>query len=831
MNPLPGRTIAYLAIDVVLLACCLLRIPDLESRARSPFDVLSKDGAAVVADILSADRCPDLSRGDQIITFAGVTLLSDRDIEFLVDSRRIGERVPVLYRRGPDVRTTTIELIPYFSTIYIVVAMAIGLATMAIALYVLVRRPRDATAGVLHGALFGLGACVILAWEGYTASSFLGYVNSVAFYATYNVLAVAFLLFTTQFPRPKFGRLLTKRFLVAVPALCVTVPLMVNHIQAVRTLSLVSYERYLDWFDTFHTLLIVYVVAGIVSFVHSYLLAGSPEERKKLKWVLFGLCVGPFPFLLFTVLPMTVAPQYLIPESYTLPFLLAIPASFAISFMEYHLLDIDLVINRATVYAIVIGVLLLLYVGVVGTVAGFVGGYTHEAAVLAAVVVALLFQPLRERAQRFVDKQFFRVKYNFREAQRYIVEEINRALNVQHLAELVVPQVDSLFAAERIGFCVVRQPESRLQVLAQRGLSSIDRLGIRFDRRAMTSHHQLPLGLVERLESGVPVEPADQEMFHRWKIVLGFPMLSEQSRVVGYLILGEKKSGSRYTIEDVDLLRALAIQSGLAIERLELQERLVLEHAEKERLETLNRMKSDFVSYVSHELRTPLTTIKMFGELLGARLGARDRKGREYLSIIDGESDRLNRMVTTILNSSRIEQGLMQYTMEDMDLRSVAAHVMDVMGYQLSRQGFRVSFRSTARPLLMLGDRDAVADAIINLIGNSIKYSAARKRLAVTVKDEDPWVSCAVRDEGIGISADALPHLFDRFYRDPQNQHGPTGLGLGLALVKHIIDAHHGTVSVESRQGKGSTFVLKFPRRDRSPDSAVGNDDSSLSHD
>jgi signal transduction histidine kinase len=242
---------------------------------------------------------------------------------------------------------------------------------------------------------------------------------------------------------------------------------------------------------------------------------------------------------------------------------------------------------------------------------------------------------------------------------------------------------------------------------------------------------------------------------------------------------------------------------------------LLQKQAEAERFKELNDLKSDFVSYVSHELKTPLTSIKMFAELLRVRARGRDRKALEYLQIIEGESDRLDRMVTTILDSARIDRGVKEYHFRDVDLAEIVHSVMNAMHYQLSKNGFsvRLTGLSGGRCYPVYVDRDAVMEAIINLIANSIKYSAARKFLKVGLSRKNGHVQCTVEDHGRGISPEVLPHIFEKFYREPSQSRTVQGVGLGLPLVKHIMDAHSGEVRVKSTPGRGSVFSLVFSLR------------------
>ena len=210
----------------------------------------------------------------------------------------------------------------------------------------------------------------------------------------------------------------------------------------------------------------------------------------------------------------------------------------------------------------------------------------------------------------------------------------------------------------------------------------------------------------------------------------------------------------------------------------------------------------------------------MFAELLKSKHRKSYKTAQKYVNVIVGETDRVDRMVTTILDSAKIDGNLKIYEFRESDLVEMTKTALSIMDYQLKAQGFRVESPFTSRSrrknvlsetsFLVLADRDAVILAITNLIGNAIKYSASQKYLKVSLLRTSEYAVCRIRDKGVGISPDALPHLFKKFYRDPAHSQRTSGVGLGLPLVRHIMDAHRGTVEVESVPGKGSTFSLSF---------------------
>jgi len=235
----------------------------------------------------------------------------------------------------------------------------------------------------------------------------------------------------------------------------------------------------------------------------------------------------------------------------------------------------------------------------------------------------------------------------------------------------------------------------------------------------------------------------------------------------------------------------------------------------------LSELKSTFVSRVSHELRTPLTSIKMLAEHLEMQLRQtspsteKDFRARteQYLSVICRESDRLGRLIENILDFSKIERGVKQYTFEYEIPAIVLQKAIDSFRPHAEAQGFFIKTKiDDALPELLL-DADAMTQAILNLLSNAVKYSEKEKILEVRAFRDRDHVCMEVEDRGIGISAAHTSNIFDEFYRVDQklNSRRQDGAGLGLTLVKHIIQAHGGTIKVRSEAGKGSTFIMTLP--------------------
>ena len=223
-----------------------------------------------------------------------------------------------------------------------------------------------------------------------------------------------------------------------------------------------------------------------------------------------------------------------------------------------------------------------------------------------------------------------------------------------------------------------------------------------------------------------------------------------------------------------------------------------------------NRLRADLVSGVSHELKTPLTLIRVYAETLDSDASPADGDRHAFCEVITRETDRLSGLIDRVLSFSRTDRGERMYHLAPTRITDVVKSTLEGYVRYLQARGFVV--RATldeGLPEVRL-DRDALAEAIVNLLDNAAKYSGDSRQIDVRLAGREDSVVLEVADRGIGIPRAEQARVFDRFYRS-ERQLDRGGYGLGLFLVKHIVDAHGGTVEVESEPGLGSTFRLVFP--------------------
>lgn len=226
----------------------------------------------------------------------------------------------------------------------------------------------------------------------------------------------------------------------------------------------------------------------------------------------------------------------------------------------------------------------------------------------------------------------------------------------------------------------------------------------------------------------------------------------------------------------------------------------------------LAEIRSQFAASVSHELKTPLTSIRMFAETV--RLGrVKDEAARdEYLDTIINESERLSRLLNNVLDVSKIEQGKKLYRPRPQALGPILRAAVRTMDYPLRQQDFSLALAIDDDLPDVRVDADALEQAVLNLIGNAIKYSGSSREIGLELGREGSWAVVRVTDRGVGIPPGERQRIFEKFYRvpSPENRQVP-GTGLGLALVAHFAREHGGRIEVDSEPGRGSTFALYLP--------------------
>jgi two-component system phosphate regulon sensor histidine kinase PhoR len=297
-----------------------------------------------------------------------------------------------------------------------------------------------------------------------------------------------------------------------------------------------------------------------------------------------------------------------------------------------------------------------------------------------------------------------------------------------------------------------------------------------------------------------------------WLEVVRQHDLNELIRAV---ILHTEPRAATITLDDPGGVRTFAVQGSVARrpDGGEDDVRAVFVFHDVTALKKLERVRSDFIANVSHELRTPLTAIIGYLEALldGAQNDARQRE--EFLHTIKTHADRLGALVHDLLQLSQIESGDYRWRRESVDMVALVRRSAELIAPLAQRRRIAVKWASDAPAARVVADEEKLTQVVVNLLENAVKYTEPGGSVDATVSASDAQVVIRVCDTGIGIAPIDRDRVFERFYRvDRARSRESGGTGLGLSIVKHVVEAHGGTVSVDSQLGQGSTFTVTLPR-------------------
>jgi signal transduction histidine kinase len=254
----------------------------------------------------------------------------------------------------------------------------------------------------------------------------------------------------------------------------------------------------------------------------------------------------------------------------------------------------------------------------------------------------------------------------------------------------------------------------------------------------------------------------------------------------------------------------VAAQAAIAVDTRQALER---ERGRAEALVELERARREFMQIASHELRTPLTVIRGYASLLEeGSLGAMPPAAQRAIRTLLDKAGEMRGQVERMLLLARLEDGATAQQMTQLDLRTVVTDAVDRVRPQVELKEGTLHVELAAAPLTVVGDPERLATAVDNLLQNAVKFSAGPPEIEVTGDRQDGHVRLVVKDHGIGIPAAARPHLFEKFFRvnDPE-LNNVVGTGIGLYLVRQVVEGHGGRVEVASQPGQGSAFEIDLP--------------------
>ena len=722
----------------------------------------------------------------------------DFDFKFITARHRIGDPIEfVVAKDGRELAVTEPLVLFYTQRRTPVIFFLTGMFGFLVGLGVFILRAEDRRARLLFWLCMAFSSAVMISGEWYGVQGrALHLMPGVLFFFAYALTPVILLRFVLTFT--------ARERLPGGPLLWIVSLLFGGFFSAVLVTALLSPSiqifRQKTLFIFFRLFFGAVCIAAIVILFLAFRAAPSRERRDQIRWVLCGMIVGLGPFMLFYSLPLVAGLRPPLSEDTASAFFVIMPLALAFAILKYKLLDINVIINRSVVYSLMtmvtVGVYLASIEGLKGLFSAGSGAGRKWIPVGAAFIAALAFAPARSRIQLVVDRAFFRKSYDYRRAVLGFTTAAEKVHTAPDLLTLFSATLDEALPVEKVG-AFVPAPGVGVPGIALRS-------GLDYD--AVASLLTAPAG------PDGPLPPAELK---RLGFESALPLPLGDDGPSGWIFVGPKRSGLKLTDEDWELLRTLAAEMAASLCRIRLQEEVIYERASREKLEELGRLKTEFISSVSHELRTPMTSLQAISELLNSGKADETSLRKHLIGLMAGECSRLGRYLHNVLDFGHIEQDAMRYDIRPTDLGPVVAGVVEVVRSAAAEEDLDLEAKVPAGSVTVEADPDAVRQALLNLVDNAIKYSAGRKHITVRLAPTSAGgAEISVSDRGIGISPEDRERIFEAFYRAPEAvRQDPRGVGLGLKIVKHIMDAHGGEIAVSGAPGRGTTFTLKFPGR------------------
>ncbi len=543
-------------------------------------------------------------------------------------------------------------------------------------------------------------------------------------------------------------------------------------------------------------------------------------QKTQLKYVATGVMIFFVP--LFTT--QLILPSFGIFRFNNLGPLFTLPMVALISYaiLRYRFLDIRVVIQRGLIYTLLLALVVGFYLAGISILGYFLQRTTNFTILLSALLTTILGifgVPWIERYfRRITDRIFFKDKYDYSLAVQELSEILNKNVEVEHILNKVSQALRHIFRTENVDFILTPQQKwsDKRQFPTTHAPYPKQILSILKKQKEPVLHSEIPHLLNHaEIEQDYRVALSElQEVGNSHGIALTIPIILE-NEMLGFITLGQKLSGERYTHEDLHLLKTFSYQAAVALEKAalyeevkgysqELEERV--EHRTAQ-LQQLQEEQKQMMIDISHGLQTPLTVVR-------GRLGFLKKKGSNqiHLSILERSIDEISKFIYDLLNLAQLEMSRDDFKKQLVNFSELLHELVEY--FEILAQENDITLKAAIGPNIRIyGNKEKIEELITNLVSNAFKYTSPDRKNSIDLSLQriKRQVLLTIQDNGIGISREDLPNIFTRFYRVKRgNGQNIKGTGLGLAICKKIVEKHNGMIEVESEWGKGTKFTIKF---------------------
>jgi signal transduction histidine kinase len=505
--------------------------------------------------------------------------------------------------------------------------------------------------------------------------------------------------------------------------------------------------------------------------------------------------------------------------------------SFAYAIVMHGLFDIKLAIIRTVAYLFSLGTLSLAYftLAYIASLTIFnnnlsTGFSISPANIVLALVLAFIFQPIKQFFDRITDRIFFRDRYNSDDFLVRLSEVLTSTTDLRALLQRSAEEIGGTLKAEQAFFQMTYDQGRKITAGTDEhgsfGPDDFEIIKHHLDKKAGT------VIVAELLDERDPMKKILD--MHKIAILM---TLYKAGVVDGLFALGNQRS-TRYTGRDVKVLGTIADELMIAVQNsLSIQEvRDINAHLEQrineatselrrsnKKLHDLDKSKDEFISMASHQLRTPLTAVKGYlSMVLEGDIGEISKEQRQVLEQAFDSSQRMVYLIGDFLNVSRIQTGKFMLEVTPVDLAQLIPEEVEQLIETASRRQIQIKYESDSELPRVPADENKLRQVMMNFMDNAIYYSRANSVINVRLYKDGSDIVFKVIDTGIGVPKSEQPHLFTKFYRATNaRQQRPDGTGIGLYMAKKVIVAHGGSIIFETKEGVGSTFGFRLPLKNK----------------
>jgi two-component system sensor histidine kinase HydH len=539
---------------------------------------------------------------------------------------------------------------------------------------------------------------------------------------------------------------------------------------------------------------------GIKNLIRSFQTTRIPRQKLQIKYLILGMITMA---IAGTVINLS---NYFLKLGWPIFFLaslysILVSLFFAIALIRYHLLDIHLLIRGGILYSTVSGLILAIYILIIKNIGEAISQKTYGRSLLveSALILALVYMlwPFQRKVGDWIDRFFYMERLLFRTRLSEFGRTLTELVDLDEVARTTSHFITQTFHVDSIAFFSLNNEVNEYRSIFETPLHE----EIKYSSPQLFISRMESSGRTEELEhlreSGEDIEEIDHLVERGWVIVAPFFL---KGRLLGFILLGRKRSQKDYTREELDLLEAFSNQVALAISRALIYRDMSSKDKQIMQAEKMAAI-GELAAGIAHEIRNPLGIISGSAETVRRHENPKIRE--EMTRYILEESERINGLITTLLDFARPKEP----RLVTCDLKEVLEKTLLLLSPQAKTLRVEIKKEFPKEPLLVSIDPDQMRQAFTNLGVNALEAMRHGGVLKVTVLDNDrDKVLIRFSDTGKGIPKEVRAKVFDPFFTTKEG-----GTGLGLSIAHRIISQHGGDIGVEGEEGKGSSFTISFP--------------------